>query len=189
MNKLRKKILIYFVICILLLPITNVDIQGASNQEIYAGNQLRILGVLKGYNDGSLKLDSNIVRSEVATLVIRIISDENQIILGEEKEFTDVEQSYWAYNNIQNAYKLGIIKGYPSGEFKPLNNISYAEVVAIMVNALGEGNDLEGDWPYNYINKAKEIGVIPADSSVDPNKIVTRGEMAVIIWDSLLVKK
>ena len=73
--------------------------------------------------------------------------------------------------------------------FKHLGNITYAEVVAIMVNALGQQENLEGEWPYNYIDKAKAIGVIPSDSSEDPSKVITRGEMSVIVWDTLLVKE
>ncbi len=36
--------------------------------------------------------------------------------------------------------------------------------------------------------EAKELGVIPMSSQTDPTQIVTRGEMALIVWDTLLVK-
>lgn len=160
-----------------------------TSQQAYAGNQLRTLGILKGYSDGGLKLENNIIRSEVATMTVRILGYENTVIVGNEADFSDVNKEYWGYNYIQNAYKLNVIKGYPNKTFRPVNNITYAEVVAIMVNALSEGENLEGEWPMNYINKAKELGVIPKDSHENPNKIVTRGEMAVIVWDTLLVKQ
>ncbi len=162
---------------------------GATEEQNYTGNQLRILGILKGYTDGTLKLDNNISRAEVATLTVRILGYDNTIIVGDEVNFKDVKKDYWGFNNIQNAYKLSVIKGYPSGEFKPLNNITYSEVVSIMVNALGKGKDLEGVWPDNYLNKAKSLGIIPADSTISPTQVVTRGEMAVIVWNTLLVKK
>lgn len=161
----------------------------ATEEETYAGNQLSVLGLLKGYADGSLKLDNNITRAEVATLVIRMLGYENTVIVGNEKAFKDVEKGFWGYSNIQNAYKLSIMQGYPTSEFKPNNNITYAEVVAIMVNALGKGKDLTGTWPDNYLSKGKELGVIPKTSTVNANKVVTRGEMSVIIWDTLLIKQ
>ncbi len=184
-----RKVLSSVLILVLVFTLTITPIHAVTSEESYAGNQLRILGILRGYEDGSLKLDQPIIRSEVATLTIRILGYENKGVEGEGRNFTDVESGYWAYDIIQKAYKLKVIQGYPDLSFKPLGNITYAEVVAIMVNALGRQNDLEGTWPNNYIDRAKSIGVIPASSNVDPNKVITRGEMSVIVWDTLLVKE
>lgn len=183
-----KKLVSVLLVTVLLIGTATLT-TGATSEESYAGNQLRILGILRGYEDGSLKLDQPIIRSEVAALTVRILGYEGIEIEGEGRDFTDVESSYWAYSVIQNAFKLKVINGYPDMTFKPKGDITYAEVVAIMVNALGEQTDLEGDWPYNYINKAKAVGIIPSDSMEDPNKVITRGEMSVIVWDTLLVKE
>lgn len=171
------------------LIFSQVGIYAVTDQEAYTGNQLRTLGVLKGYPDGTLGLDRNISRSEVATMTVRILGYEGVTVLGKEKQFTDVVKTHWAYTYIQNASKLSVINGYPSGEFKPDHHIAYAEVIAIMVNALGEQHDMEGGWPDNYLNKAKSLGIIDPESEVDATKIVTRGEMSVIVWNTLLVKK
>lgn len=173
---------------VLMLMILSVSSYGTTEEEAYAGNQLRTLGILTGYPDGTLGLSDNITRCQVATMTIRILGYEDVEVIGQGKDFIDMSSSHWAYDYVQNAYKLSVINGYPTGEFKPDNDIAYAEVVAIMVNALGEQNDLTGTWPNNYLDKAKSIGIIPAGSNVDPTKLVTRGEMAVIVWDTLLVK-
>lgn len=180
----RKICLVMVIILILnMLPVT-----GLTNDESYAGNQLKLLGVLQGYDDGSLRLDQPIIRSEVATIIVRIRGYEGVLAPGPGKEFLDVDMSYWGHDYIQSAYNLSIIEGYDDDTFRPLNNITYAEVVAIMVGALGLKNEVEGEWPYNFINKAKEVGIIPNNQEIDPNKEVTRGEMALIVWDTLLVK-
>lgn len=184
MKKSISLLLIMVMTIICMVPVT-----AATSVESYAGNQLRILGILRGYEDGSLKLDQSIVRAEVAALTVRILGYEETEVEGEAREFTDVDSSYWAADVIQKAYKLKVIQGYPDLSFQPLGNINYAEVVAIMVGALGEQEDLEGEWPYNYINKAKALGIIPEDSNEDPSKVITRGEMSVIVWDTLLVKQ
>lgn len=179
---------VLILVIIIVLTIGSVDLAATTDDEYFAGNQLKQLGILKGYPDGTLKLENTITRSEVATIMVRIRGAEDEILEIEGRDFTDINSSHWAYDYVQNAYKLNIIQGYPDYSFKPENNISYAEVVAIMVNTLGYKEEIEGDWPYNYINKGKELGVIPSNSDVDPNKIVTRGEMALIVWDTLLVK-
>lgn len=172
----------------IVLTVNHTFVYGVTSDEYFAGNQLKQIGILKGYTDGTLKLERSISRAEVATIMVRVRGYEDSVIDLEGREFTDVEASNWAYLNIQNAYKLEIIQGYPDLSFKPLNNISYAEVITIMINTLGYKDEVVGDWPENYINKAKEVGVIPGNSNEDPYKIVTRGEMSLIVWDTLLVK-
>lgn len=183
-----KKRLITLLTAVMMI-IAMMPVTGATSEQSYAGNQLRILGILRGYEDGSLKLDQPIVRSEVAALTVRILGYENIAVEGEGREFTDVDSNYWAFDVIQKAYKLKVIQGYPDLSFKPLGDITYAEVVAIMINALGEQDALVGEWPYNYIDRGKALGVIPMDSVEDPAKVITRGEMSVIVWDTLLVKE
>lgn len=186
---MNKKIISLILICCLCISMFSIAVSASTEAEDYAGNQLSILGIIKGYPDGTLKLDNNITRAEVATLTVRMLGYENSVVAGNEREFKDLAKTHWGYINIQNAFKLGLMQGYPTGEFKPSSNITYAEVVAIMVNSLGKGKDLTGTWPNNYLNKGKELGVIPKTSTVAANKIVTRGEMSVIIWDTLLIKK
>ncbi len=178
----------YIWLVLLILAVFSASITATSDDEYFAGTRLKQLGVLKGYPDGTLKLENTITRSEVATIMVRIRGYETEVIDLPGKAFTDVAGDFWAANYIQNAYKLGIIQGYPEGAFKPANSITYAEVVAIMVGTLGFKDQVTGDWPYNYINMGKELGVIPQDSTVDPGKIITRGEMSLIVWDTLLVK-
>lgn len=184
-----RRIGIFIIILSLILNTMAVTSVAATEEETYAGNQLKILGVLKGYPDGSLKLDNTIMRSEVAALTVRMLGYGETVIVGNARNFPDVPKDSWAYVSIENAYKLGLIKGNAQGEFKPNDDITLAEVVTIMINALGENKNLVGSWPDNYMNKGKELGIIPANNTLSPSTKVTRGQMAVIIWNTLLVEK
>lgn len=157
-------------------------------EQKYAGEQLKTLGILKGYPDGTLGLDKNITRAEIATMVVRMKGYEGVIIAANGLDFTDVKKDYWGYLSIQNAFKLNAVSGYPDKSFKPNNNITYAEMVAMMTKAILKVQSLEGEWPQNFIDKGKAIGVIPTTDVVEPGKIITRGEAAKIMWDSLVAK-
>lgn len=165
------------------------NVFAVSNDEIYSASQLKSLGILKGYSDGSLKLERPIRRSEIATIAVRMLNPNNDKVKGKIKNFNDLPRNHWAYNTVSDAYNLGVINGYPDGSFKPNNNISYAEVVTIMVNCLLDGKKLKGEWPKNYIEKAKEMEILPADDDREGSKIINRGEMAQIVWHSILVQK
>lgn len=188
---MKKRALICSIAIVLLIFWTGGQISAATpTAQVYAGNQLRTLGVLKGSGDGSLHLENNITRAEVATIMVRILT-ESPVINPETKAFSDVSSRHWGWDYIQKAYQIGIIQGYSDGSFAPENKISYAEVLTIMVNALGQKDNLNPDlnWPENYIAKAKELGIVPAGGNTPMDKIITRGEMALIVWDTILVKK
>ena len=82
------KKIISIAMSIALILMMAVPARAATGEESYAGNQLRILGILRGYEDGSLKLDQPIVRAEVAALTIRLLGSENKTVEGEGRDFT-----------------------------------------------------------------------------------------------------
>lgn len=186
-NVKNRQLLVALAMVFLLSGFLSNSIVAVTPTESYAGNQLRTLGILKGYSDGDLHLANRITRSEVATMMVRVLAEEP--VSGQVKQFSDLTDKHWSYPYVQEAYRLEVIHGYPDGRFAPDNPIAYAEVVAIMVNTLGYHQQVQGQWPNNYMEKAKELKIIPQDSQVPATKIVTRGEMALIVWDTLLAKK
>ena len=106
--------------------------------------------------------------------------------------FYDVKSNYWASGAIEKWSNMGYISGYPDGSFRGNNNITRAEVIAI-VNKLDnsslktnkrEGNDLvSSNWFFNDMNKATKLGLIFADENgkLRPNDKATREEVGVIL--------
>ena len=185
---MKKKISLLLVAILIMVNISVVPTWALSNEENYAGNQLHTLGLLKGYPDGTLGLEKYIVRAEVTALVVRALGYKDKDIPGQGKTFSDVSTAYWGYPDIQKAYKLNLIIGDPQGTFRPLDNISYAEIVKILVSALGKNTNLQGEWPMNYINRAKEIGIVSIEDDFNVHRKVTRGEVSVLIWDTILAE-
>ena len=65
---------------------------------------------------------------------IEIIKDSQEENEGQETpniEFNDVDNSHWAYSEIQDFVKQGHIDGYGDGTFRPENNIKRNEFVKI----------------------------------------------------------
>ncbi|MGN0108346.1 MAG: S-layer homology domain-containing protein [Hominilimicola sp.] len=85
------------------------------------------------------------------------------------------------------------ISGYNDGTFRPDNTITRAEAATIMAKLGGIDenkeyentfNDVaENAWYKNYVSFAKEKGYIEgyADDTFAPDKVITRGEFAVIL--------
>jgi len=148
---------------------------------------LNALGILKGYPDGTFKPDATITRAEFAAVAVRALGQESAAGYSEgQTPFADVPATHWASGYINVACQQGLLQGYPDGTFKPSNNVTYAEALAILVRALGYDPTVKGAWPTNYIIKASELG-ITADLTFLPNAPATRGDVALFTDESLTV--
>ncbi len=179
------KIVMILVILLSLVVPANAAVD-AKLQSQYA-QDLVTLKLLKGYADGSLGLQNNIKRSEFVTFVVRMLGYENSTEAnGVTVSFKDIDKKHWAYNNIKVAIKLKLISGYPDNTVGPEKNVTYSEALTVLVRALGYEKTLSGKWPDNVISKAAQLG-ISKDVSLSANKQITRGEMAVLVHNSLTV--
>jgi len=154
-----------------------------------AAEKLVTLGLLTGYEDGSLRLENQITRSEFAALAVRLLmKDQNLDDYKKDTIFDDVKEDHWASSYINIATEEKLINGYGDGTFRPDDTITHAEVLTILVRLLGYDNNLnpEKEWPINYIQKALELGINTNDVII-PKALVTRGDVVVYIDNSLLV--
>ncbi|NLF42339.1 MAG: S-layer homology domain-containing protein [Bacteroidales bacterium] len=150
-------------------------------------NTLKALGILKGYEDGSLRLENKIRRSEFITLVVKLMGYDTDADIDNVKvTFTDISSTHWAYNNIKLSIKYNLVAGYPNNTIAPDNDVTYAEALAVVIRALGYEKTLSGEWPNNVMDKATEIN-LTTNLSLDPNHKLTRGEMSVIVYNALTV--
>lgn len=143
-------------------------------------------GVVKGYPDNTFKPEGTITRAEASVILVNSASpDQDAVSEAMGGTFSDVTDSYWGSAYINYAAEEGFIAGYEDGTFRPNNNVSYYEMAAMLVNAAGfQADDLEGEWPDNYYNKAVELGfmniVMAEDASFDGNAPATRGNVAMM---------
>lgn len=119
-----------------------------------------------------------------------------QIALADEiknnVKFTDLDETYWAYESIQKLVDAGIINGYPDGTFKPDGNITRAELIKIanQVFLYTQKQDTTNftdvkadDWFYDNVLIAQNSGYIDGypDGTFNPNGLITRQELCKIL--------
>jgi len=88
--------------------------------------------------------------------------------------FSDVPSTYWAYSQIEAAYRAGIIQGYQDGTFKPEGIVTRDQGAVFVARALAGGDSkvpvpstsyhcrdvLPTNWAYKYVQYLFEKGVI-----------------------------
>ena len=122
------------------------------------------MGILKGDKDGRFRPNDPVTRAEFAAIAARFSDG----AADDYADFSDVPNDYWASKEIAKAAKLGWIKGYTDGTFRPKNNITRAEAMTLVNRVLERGVDEEGlakdaiqwadnkpgDWYYYDVQEA-----------------------------------
>lgn len=147
---------------------------------------------ISGYQDGTYKPDSYITRAEFAKILTNIfgVIDKSGVTL------TDVADSAWYADTMKIAVKAGYITGYSDGTVRPEANITRQEAAVMVYRAWGlspEGNvsftdkNEIADWAANQIATLSAKNVIGgySDGSFQPNKFITRAEVAKIISNAI----
>ncbi len=114
------------------------------------------------------------------------------------KEFSDVAQTHWAYQYINELSDGGVINGYQDGSFKPSGTITHAEFLKLVIACcLPQGIDLsdaEGTmdhWASNYVWIAETYGVIGKNviNEKNINEPITRIEMVRMVAKADMIMK
>ena len=144
-----------------------------------------------GYPDGSVHPNGEITRAEVATIFFRLLRDDvRSANFTTYNAYTDVSADKWYNNPISTMSRLGIIKGYPDGTFRPNDPITRAEFAAIAARfdehkaaKLASFTDIYGHWAVSEISLAYENGWIKgySDGTFRPNRNITRAEAMALI--------
>ncbi len=151
----------------------------SGNENYEAIKSLKDDGVLEGYGDGSYKPDDTINRAEFLKIVMMSYGYE---VEGYSDCFPDVTDQWFA-PYVCKAENLGIVSGYDSGYFRPDSDINFAEASKIVAESFrlnADSSDSE-NWYEQFVVALELLSAIP--TSIESfDKLVTRGEMAEIVW-------
>ena len=126
----------------------------------------------------------------------------NPNALREAIQFEDIKQNHWGYQVITQAYQSKLISEYPGKKFRPNQNIPRIQVIVSLVNGLGLTSEIETDLNiYNDSNKIpndaqNEVAAAtqnrlivnyPKIEKLNPNQSATRAEVAVMVYQTLVL--
>lgn len=194
MKKFSRLLFVLLLTSCLLTPSYLLAKENSDNNEKI--ETLQKAGIITGYPDGSLGLDKPITRAEIAVILTKIKGE--LIEKNDQQIFNDVGKGHWAKFYVENASQIknpqGIsaIVGYPDGSFKPSNQITYAEILKILVAAskpdLTSADVAESTWPSSWIAWANSMGIIGPNSGIEnpePNKFAPRGHVFTMVYNAM----
>ena len=122
-----------------------------------------------------------------------VLESEGPADLGEFREdlFSDVDKSDWFFDNVKNAYELGLMKGRGEDTFAPLGSIELAEVITIAARLrsayTGNDRDFSGGTPWYApaVEYAVAQGIIREGDFAGYTAAATRTQVAYILSGAL----
>ncbi|MGB9792038.1 MAG: S-layer homology domain-containing protein [Thermacetogeniaceae bacterium] len=101
-------------------------------------------------------------------------------------------RNHWSSVPVRELMRLGVLKGYPDGSYRPDQPVTRAEIVTILAKAFGWDaagdvrlpfKDRIPDWALPGLKAAWSRGVIKGyeDGTFRPDKPVTRSELTVMM--------
>lgn len=164
------------------------DVEGTGFEEPI--QILAALDVMIGDGDGNFRPKDNLTRAEVAKIAIHAMGLEGAAASATgTSKFPDVSTDFWANGYINLATSTGLIIGDDQGKFRPLDNITYAEAMTIMVRATGHEPSAiqKGGFPNGYVLVGSE-NKMNANVSGSTHSPITRGNMAYLTVNALKTK-
>ena len=112
-------------------------------------------------------------------------------------DYTDLDESHWAYKYIQMLTDEGVVVGYPDGSFHPNEYVTRAEFASMAIKGLKmqnytvketvEFDDIPLDyWAYDQIQRAAYFDLIDTKKrSFNPDGTVTRAHAMTLVVNAL----
>ncbi|MCH5212540.1 MAG: S-layer homology domain-containing protein [Oscillospiraceae bacterium] len=159
------------------------------DNDTYYQNAIKVvsaLGIITGYDDGSVKPESTVTRAEMATIVLRMLAQTGNAKY--QNVFTDVDASHWAADIIQTAVEQGILDGMGDGTFVPDGDVTYEQVMKMIVCAMNYGPDAEnaGGYPNGYVSVAGSNLKLITGVKGTVGAAMPRGEVIKAVYNALL---
>lgn len=185
-----------------------LEIYDASNENIFtdvssshknatAIKYLKENEIIGGYADGSFQPNKEVSRIEALKMLL--LGLDKGLNPSNEVSFPDTDSNSWYAPYIGRALKLGMVKGYPEGVFKPANPVNRAEYYKILLTAAGaeikEASSAPftdvalGTWFTDFVAYAKDKQITDAKTNFNPSGNVSRAEVAETIYRVLMLNK
>lgn len=184
MKKRLKGILIFTGVFTLLLSVTAM---AASALPMEHGEAiLSEMGIMQGYPDGDFHLDEPVTRAQFAKIAVAASAYRNNVATASTiSPFQDVPYSHWGAPYIVTASESGLVTGYPDATYRPDAEVTYEEVITVMLRLLGYTNeDFGSSWPYGQVGLAQNLE-LTEDVGGSIGTPMTRGQVMRMVLNTL----
>ncbi|MFB2833361.1 DUF1565 domain-containing protein [Floridanema evergladense] len=154
-------------------------------------------GIITGYEDGTFRPSEPVNRAQFAVIIQKAFAPTPQ---RPSMTFADVQSNFWAFSAIQAAYRGGYLSG-DGRNFRPLQQITRVQALVALATGLKLPNGNTAVLAFykdaaqipSYAASAiaaatnqKLVVNYPEQSQLNPNKVVTRADLAAFVYQAMV---
>ncbi|MCF7846869.1 MAG: septal ring lytic transglycosylase RlpA family protein, partial [Candidatus Gracilibacteria bacterium] len=179
---MKKLLLLPFLLAPTLANATFADVD-VTHPHFQAVQHFEAQDILQGYaQDGKrfFRGSQYVTRAEAVKVLLLAAGFEN---FDAGNPFPDVGENAWFRPFVAAAAEAGIVRGFADGQFHPEAQVTQAELLKMVLEALNAPVEEPGSqqtWYHPYEAKAIEWRLIESDPT--PHKSVSRGELVELIF-------
>ena len=142
---------------------------------------IETLDIVNGYGNGTFGPNDTLTRAQLCTMLTRALYGDP--IYTSVNQFKDVAVNHWANAYINTAHAYGLMSGYGGGYFGPEDKITYTQMAAVIMKALGYDCG-KMSWPAGINSMAHTLGLFENVKFADYANGCTRAHAAQIIYNA-----
>ncbi len=174
-----------------------------------AAEFLKSVGIVSGYADGTFQPNRTVNRAEAITMLLRPLLTQNDIdtLNAAESPFSDIAFDAWYKPFAEAARRATVIQGPPErtafegerpvikAEFMKIVQLAYgakpSEALSEISLPLARDVTDTGAWYYPYLRYgiAASMTMVTAEGTLNPDKKLTRGETALLLFRFLMYEQ
>ncbi len=148
------------------------------------------IGIIEGYEDGTMKYDKAVTREEAAKIICVALvgSDTVANLKTAAAPFADVAANRWSAPYISYLKAQGIVNGKTATQFDPTAEVTAVEFAKMMLCAAGYGKAGEfvgASWDVNTIATANTYGVFDNTLATDLTAPATREQCMLYTFNAI----
>ena len=185
-----KKILSLVLAMLMIISMVPAVFAAETSESDYqaAIEYLKAIELYKGTTDGDAA-DELVERYQMALFTARMVTGRVDKAYWEtdanDSGFTDIDElNAEALGGVCYAAQQGIVNGIGGSEFAPFDNVTYRDAIVMIVRALGFNYPASG-YPWSYINKARELGVLDGITGISYTAEVKREVIAQLLYNAM----
>ena len=162
---------------------------------------LRLMGVVSGSGGNQFSPSAKLTRAEFCVMAVKAMNRTDEVPIHTTRTiFSDVTARHWARGYINLIASITVdggedkagsrlFSGVGTGQFRPDDQITYAEAVTILMRILGYSDDKVGAvWPAGYLNMAASLKLTEGVSGLAAGTGITRAQAAQLFVNMLSTK-
>ena len=159
-------------------------------------------GIVAGYPDGAYYPEYTVSRDQMAVYIARALAGGDSSVPDGPytPSFWDVNTYHWAYDHVEYALEMGVVQGYPAGDYRPGFPVDRGQMAVYIARSMAGGEagipeasypptfpdvDPNGEWYWchKHVEYIADAGVASGyeDGKYHPEYICSRDQMAVFI--------